>query len=279
MSTRRIPSRSTSLRALTPRHWASRITLISIITFGLLIMTLSRTNQGFTNSVRTTMTDVLVPVMSVVAKPVEAVRDVRIWFSEITSLRSENVMLQAKVSQMAQWQTIANELKAENDALRALIEVVPKGKTTYIASRIVSESGGPFVRAALISGGMENGINADQAVIGTEGLVGRIIEAGNSSARVLLITDINSRVPVISEYSRERSIVSGNNSPVLSLDYVESGSELEVGERLLTSGDGGIFPPGIPVGEVVAVEGSQVTVRPLTDWTRMEYVSAVSYQF
>jgi rod shape-determining protein MreC len=278
MHPRRIP-RTTSLRAAPTRQWAARLTLLFIVTFGATVMVLSRTNSSFVTTLRATATDVLVPVISVVTKPVDAVRDFRVWMTDMASLQAQNASLQAQVHSLAQWQTVANEIQAENDALRKLIQVVPTGKVSYTAVRIVSESAGPYMRTALINGGKDDNISTGQAVIGPEGLAGRVVETGRSSARVLLLTDINSRVPVVGEISREHSIASGNNSRDVTLDYVESGSKMQAGERLLTSGDGGIFPPGIPVGVITSINGNIVTVRPLTDWSRMEYVSVVSYEF
>ncbi len=250
-----------------------------MLTFGVTVMVLARTNSAFVASGRAAMTDVLVPVMSVIAKPVDAVRDARLWLADMATLRAENEALKMKVASMSQWQGMAGELQAENNALRKLVQVVPAGKVSYVAARIVSESGGPYVRSALINGGAADGIAVQQAVIAGEGLVGRVVEVGRSSGRVLLLTDINSRVPVMGERSRERSIASGNNSGALALDYVESSTKMVVGERLVTSGDGGIFPPGIPVGVISSIDANGVAVTPLADWTRMEYVSVVNYEF
>lgn len=264
---------------MTPRQWALRASLIFVVTFGVTLMVMSRTNNALVGTLRGTVTDVLVPVMSVVSKPVDLVRDGGMWVSDLVNLRKENALLKTQVTQLMQWQTVAGELKTENNALRELIHVVPGGKSTYTAARIVSESGGPYVKSALINGGKLDGIAVGQAVVGAEGLVGRVVEAGQGSARVLMMTDINSRVPVVAENSREKSIASGNNSDTLTLDYVVTSSEMKVGERLLTSGDGGVFPPGIPVGVISSIQNGNVLVEPITDWSRLEYVSVVDYQF
>jgi len=275
----RRPNRAVTLRAIPTRQWAGRLGFVFLLTLAVALFALGRANNGTVANFRAGVNDVLVPVVDVVSKPVDAARDVKLWVSEMAGLRAENLALKSQVAQLMQWQSAATELRAENEALRKLIHVVPAGKVSYVAARIVGESGGPYVRSSLINGGLEDGIANEQAVVSAEGLVGRVVDAGKSSSRVLLITDINSRVPVISERSRERSIASGNNSDVLTLDYVESGSRMEPGERLLTSGDGGVFPPGIPVGVISAINGSIVMVQPLTDWNRMEYVSVVSYEF
>lgn len=275
----RRPPRHGSSRALSARYMAPKLAVLFLATFGMTVMVLSRTNNSFVTTLRGAMTDVLVPVLSVIAKPVDVVHSAGVWLDDTTALRSQNEALKGQVQGLAQWEGIANQLQAENDALRQLIHVVPGGKSTYVAAKIVGESGGPYMRAALLDGGARDGIARDQAVIGVDGLVGRVVEANPASARVLLLTDINSRVPIIGEISRERSIAAGNNSRELSLDYVESGSKMQIGERLLTSGDGGLFPPGIPVGIISAINGNSVTVKPLADWTRTEYVSVVAYQF
>lgn len=273
------PPRTSPSRAVSTRHLAPRLTLLFIVTFGATVLVLSRTNSAFVGTMRSAMTEVLVPVLSLVAKPVDAVHDARVWVEEMAAMKSENAALRTQVQGLAQWEEVANQLQTENEALRKLIRVVPGGKSTYVAARIVGESGGPYMRTALINGGARDGIARDQAVIGVDGLVGRVVEANHASARVLLLTDINSRVPVIGEISRERTIAAGNNSRTLALDYVEADSKMQVGERVLTSGDGGVFPPGIPVGVISSVQGNAVTVKPLADWTRTEYVSVVSYTF
>lgn len=268
-----------SLKALSSRQMAMRVTAIFAVTFAVTVLVLGRTNSSFVGSVRSTVNDVVTPVLSVVAAPVDAMRNAGFWLSEMAGLRSENIQLKAEVTQLRQWQARASELSTENEALRSLIRVAPSSNASYIAARIVSENGGPFLRSALINGGASDGIKANQAVIGADGLIGRVVEAGKSSARVLLLTDINSHIPVIGEQSRERAIAAGNNESQLTLDYIPTGSTLEVGERMLTSGDGGVFPPGIPVGVVTEVKGGAVTLQPFVDWARLEYVSVVDYEF
>jgi rod shape-determining protein MreC len=240
---------------------------------------ISRGNPHFVAPLRAGLQDLATPVMSTLTRPVDALRNASEWVQEWVELRAENQLLKTQNGQLMQWQSVAGRLQAENDALRKLITMVPDGATRYVAARIVGETGGPYMRSALINGGSTEGVKADQAVITGDGLVGRVMESGLTSARVLLLTDMNSRVPVIAEKSRERSILAGNNSPTLTLDYVPAASEMEVGERLLTSGDGGIFPPGIPVGVVTDMSGGTILVQPLVDWSRLEYVSVVDYTF
>ena len=111
-----------------------------------------------------------------------------------------------------------------------------------LPARIVSDFGGPYLHAALINGGTQQGISPDLAVVSQHGLVGRVVESGKTSSRVLLLNDINSRVPVIAETTREKSILAGSNGGMPTLAYLAANSKIAVGERIVTSGDGGVFP-------------------------------------
>jgi rod shape-determining protein MreC len=159
-----------------------------------------------------------------------------------------------------------------------MLHVVPARQQSFVTVRIVSDFSGPFVQAALVNGGASAGLKVDQAVITSDGLIGRIIEAGEHSARVLLLTDINSRIPVVTEKSREKSIMVGAGHDLPSLTYLAANSAVAVGERVVTSGDGGVFPAGIPVGVVVSV-GNGVKVQPLANAAKATFVSAVDYRF
>jgi rod shape-determining protein MreC len=115
------------------------------------------------------------------------------------------------------------------------------------------------------------------AVVNDAGLAGRVVDVAKKTARVLLLTDINSRIPVISEASRERAIAGGNNSDTLTLIYLPENSKLKVGEKIITSGDGRVLPPGLPVGVVTKIEKGIATVKPFVDNYRLEYVSVIDF--
>src|SRR5262249_35806974 len=122
------------------------------------------------------------------------------------------------------------------------------------------------------------GVRKNQAVTTGEGLIGRVSEVGERAARVLLITDINSNIPVFIERTRERAIAHGDSSNSLVLKYLPGDLTATVGDRIVTSGHGGVFPPGLPVGVITSVQGGVVTVQPYVDWDQIEYVRLVDYE-
>ncbi len=270
-------SRTAHLTTITPRQWMARASLITLMFVSLLLMVAGQANNPNVSRLRTNIIDGFAPIVEFAAKPFDAAANIGAWFSEMAQLRSENISLKNANLQLLQWQSIAKSMEAENNSLRTLAHAVAIPKSSYVTTRIVSDMGGPYVRSSLIGGGLEQGIKKDQAVINEHGLVGRVIEAGNNNSRVLLLNDINSRIPVMGENSREKTILVGNNNDLPSLSYLSPDSSIKVGERIITSGDGGIFPRGIAVGVVTSVEKGIVQVQPFVDATKIEYVSVVDY--
>ena len=116
-----------------------------------------------------------------------------------------------------------------------------------------------------------------QAVINNEGLTGRVVSAGQHSARILLLTDLNSRIPVIMESSREKAVLAGDNTPHPRLKFLAVDARVNVGDRIVTSGQGGVFPPGLPVGVVSLVSEERALVQPYVNWDRLEHVTVLDY--
>jgi rod shape-determining protein MreC len=155
--------------------------------------------------------------------------------------------------------------------------VTPEPATTFLTARVIANSGGAYLRSLMIHAGSENGIARGQAAMTGEGLVGRVSEVGRQAARVLLVTDLNSRVPVIVEGPQQRALLTGDNSERPCLRYLDAGAEIKVGDRVVTSGQGGVFPPGLPVGVVASLDGEAPRVEPYVEMSRVEYLRIVDY--
>ncbi|MGH6719050.1 MAG: rod shape-determining protein MreC, partial [Alphaproteobacteria bacterium] len=189
----------------------------------------------------------------------------------------DNARLRDENASLLQWRDTARRLAGENEDLRAFARVVPDARSSFVTARVVATSGGTFVHTLLIGAGAEQGVETGQAVIAPEGLVGRIVEVGNHTARVLLLTDLNSRVPVRLESSRDRAILAGDNSRRLRLQFLPEQAVVAVDDRVVTSGEGGLIPPGLPAGVVTDWTGGVALVRPLVDAQRLEFVTVLDY--
>ncbi len=276
---RNLPSRAVPLAAIPSRQSTARAGLILMIATAGASALISRGHPENLSALRAVAGGIAASITEALASPAKAVDGAIAFTQNLAHLRADNEALRQENARLLRWRDAAKALEEENRALRALAATAAAPQAHTVTARIVAGSVNPYTRSALISAGEEDGVKKDGAVVAPEGLIGRVVENGQGSARVLLVTDLHSRVPVIGELSRERGILAGNNSPELMLAYAASHSKLQPSERLLTSGDGGVFPAGIPVAVVSRVQDGSVVAMPLADWRRSDYVSVLDYTF
>ncbi|MBN9491699.1 MAG: rod shape-determining protein MreC [Alphaproteobacteria bacterium] len=259
------------------RTFVARFALVLLVIAAFIAMLIGKADSVLENA-RVLALDLASPALEAIARPVAAANRAIADLKEFASLREENARLREENSRLLAWQTAARRLENENDRLRELARFREGPEAAYITARVVGDSVSAYVRGALLNVGRKSGVAAGQAVVTGEGLAGRIAEVGENSARVLFVTDVNSRLPVQVERTRERAILAGNNSAQLRLTLLQGVAGVQPGDRIVTSGSGGSFPIGIPVGEVVSggSEGS-IRVRPFADFSRLEFVRVVDY--
>jgi rod shape-determining protein MreC len=267
-----------ALRLASAKAWLHRFTFVLLFGAALALMVLGRSDSPLVERARVVVADALTPIMDALAQPLASVRHVYDNARELLSLREENALLREQQARLLQWQEVARELQAENQALRQLLKFTPDRKADYVAARVVADNGGAFVRSVLVAAGARDGVRKGDAAATGEGLVGRVAEVGQRSARVLLLTDINSRIPVVIERSRDQGILAGDNSDNPRLLYLSHGSLLQPGDRVVTSAAGGAFPPGLPVGVVKSTDNGVVVIQLFVDWDRMEYLRLIDYR-
>ena len=260
------------------RAWAHRFTYVLLVGGAFALMLLGKTDAALVERFRTSVTDALAPIMAAVERPVSAFENGVENAKNFFSLRQQNAQLLAERDALLQWQAVARRLEAENRELRTLLSMAPDPRIEFVTARVIGSSAGAFVREVLIAAGQRDGVAKGQAALTGEGLAGRVTEVGDRSARVLLLTDINSRIPVLIENTRYKAILAGDNSNEPRLLFLTPGVQPMPGDRVVTSGDGGAFPSGLPVGIVGSVDEGVVTVVPFVDWDRLEYLQLVDYE-
>jgi rod shape-determining protein MreC len=164
---------------------------------------------------------------------------------------SENRRLKAELKEMSQWRDVALALRNENGRYRTLMGLKTDPPIPLVAARIVTESRGPFANTRLANAGYEKGVKAGHPVMSENGLVGRIIGVTSGASRVLLTTDTASKIPVMIDRTNARAILQGDGGPNPKLDYLRGQNPVQEGDRVMTSGDGGVMPRGLPVGTAV----------------------------
>jgi rod shape-determining protein MreC len=197
---------------------------------------------------------------------------------QLVQLAAENTALRQQNERLAHWQTVARQLEAENQSLRQMLNLAPEAGIGFVSARVIGDQGGAFVRSVLVNAGARQGAARGQAAVTGEGLAGRVAETGARSSRVLLITDMNSRIPILVGDARDRAVLAGDNTGQPNLVYLAPRVEVQVGDRVVTSGHGGVFPAGLPIGQVASVSEEGIRVQPFVDWGHMEYLRLIDYE-
>ena len=167
----------------------------------------------------------------------------------------QNAELRRELQRMQGWREAALQLEQKNARLLALNNVRLSPRLTFVTGEIMADAGSPFRRSATVNVGRIDGVTDGSAAVDGLGLVGRIAGVGERSARIIFLNDASSRVPAVVRPSGQRAIVAGDNGPAPTLEFVEQADELRPGDRVVSSGDGGLYPPDILIGQVVGRPG------------------------
>lgn len=257
---------------------AQRFAFLALLLLSAGLVILGKVDSVLIERGRSVVIDVMAPVLELAARPLLTIKDgiaaVDGWFN----LYAENQALHAENERLRAWASTARRLAIENATYRELLHVRPEPQVRFVTARIIAEGGGPFVRTIVVDAGANAGVEAGQVGISGTGVVGRVLAAGVESSRLLLLTDLNSRIPVTLEGAQARGVLEGDNSSLPRLSYLAAGIKVHPGDRVVTSGIGGMFPPGLPVGAVETVANGVVRVRPWVRFDKLDFIKLVEYK-
>jgi rod shape-determining protein MreC len=261
------------------RSVVDRSALGILVGLSVLLLLLGKADVKLANYVVERLDDVSVPVLRALNEPAAAVRSTFDRLGEMFAVYEENARLREENRRLLAWQAEATRLAVQNRSLRQMLQIPTVERApAWTTARVVADSGGVFVHTLLLDAGAERGVAAGMPAMSQQGLVGRVIDVGRRSARILLITDFNSRVPVVVESSGDQAILEGDNTLEPALRFLPINPGFKVGDRVLTSGKGGLLPPGLLVGQISAITDGKVAVRPYVDWARLDWLSLLKYE-
>jgi rod shape-determining protein MreC len=267
--------RKTSARVAMMVAQIARYSPFGFLILGFFLVTSSALAPQLWQGPRTAATDLVSPIVSTLSRPFQFVADGIGGMTGINDLRAENDRLKSENDRLREWYQTALLLQAENKSLKDLLNVMPEPSQSYITARVIGDSGSPFVKSLLLTAGSQDGIEDGQAVLGGQGMIGRVIETGRKASRILLLNDINSRVPVVILGSNVKAILAGNNENILDLEHVPPDTLIKSNDAVTTSGHGGLFPQGLPIGQIVKKEDGTLGVRLYSDPASVSYVQIV----
>lgn len=259
------------------RQALSKLTLPVLIVLAFALMLLGKADALLGERARTGVGDLLAPIYSALAGPLDRVREAVDNGERVLTLVADNARLREENQRLRKWQDLALSLAAENETLKASLHWIPDPTVSFVTARVAADAGGIYARSVLLSIGPHHSVTKGQIALDESGLVGRVTEVGARSARVLLITDMNSRIPVTLEGSRARAILVGTNGPRPHLMYWPEGTLPVEGERVVTSAEANVFPANLPVGTVHYTANRAPEVIPAARLDRLEVVRLFDY--
>lgn len=226
---------------------------------------------------RAQVVDRVVPSMDWAMAPVTGTINLFRDFQSYRRLADQNRELRRELRQMKAWKEAALQLEQENARLLDLNNVRLDPRLTYITGVVLADSGSPFRQSVLLNVGARDGIRDGWAAMDGIGLVGRISGTGGNTARVILLTDASSSVPAIIQPSGQTALITGNNSAAPVVDFLENPDLVRPGDRVITTGDGGVFPAGLLIGQVAADPSGRLRVRLAADYERLEFLRVLRH--
>ncbi|MBI1210562.1 MAG: rod shape-determining protein MreC [Alphaproteobacteria bacterium] len=260
-------------------NWAfvtSNLSFLFFVVLAVAIMIASRAQIGIFDSAREAVNDAATPLYELAAQPAAMFKRWGQGLDSLLSVYEENQRLREENARLLAKQNELVELERKVARYEDLLKAQTDAPVASVAARVIADASGPFVHTVLVNAGHDQGIAKGQAVVDELGLIGRVIASGNRSARILLLTDLNSRIPVMVEGVNLKAILTGDNSVHPTLEYLPAGARIPAGARVVTTPDGGVFPPGIPVG-VVASDSRAPRVNLYTGEGRADFVRILRY--
>ena len=250
-----------------------RRVLVGLLVLVLLaLFLLWRIDSPRVERFRTALVDRVVPSFSWAMAPITKVAAVFDNFQSYARLYEQNQQLRDELQQMKAWKEAALQLEQKNARLLDLNQVRLDPMLTHVTGVVLADSGSPFRQSVLLNVGARDGIRDGWATMDGIGLVGRISGVGERTSRVILLTDSNSRIPVVVQPSGQKAILSGDNSMLPPMDFLENPDQIQPGDRVVTSGDGEVFPAGLLVGSVVLGNDNRLRVTLKADYQRLEFL-------
>ena len=250
-----------------------RRVLVGLLVLVLLaLFLLWRIDSPRVERFRSALVDQVVPSFDWALLPVTHATDMIDSFQSYASLYDQNQELRRELQQMKAWREAALQLEQKNARLLDLNQVRLDPKLTHVTGVVLADSGSPFRQSVLLNVGARDGIRDGWATMDGIGLVGRISGVGERTSRVILLTDSNSRIPVTVQPSGQKGLLSGDNTALPPLEFLEKPDEVRPGDRVISSGDGGVFPAGLLIGQVALGTDRRLRVVLSADYQRLEFL-------
>ena len=259
------------------RLLAKKFAIVILFLSAFVMMLINKTDTVIIEKTSSMATDVVSPLIDVLVVPARTLAGVFDYFRDLSKIYDDNRKLRAENNRLQIVSDKARALEIENKLLAKLLNYTPPPNAKFVTARVIAEEGDAFSHSIIDYTGRDSGVEKGQVVMSDNGVIGRVDKPGKMYSKIILITDINSKIPVMVERTRVRGILSGDNTTVPKMIFIPLSAKLTVGDRIITSGVAGVFPPGLPIGKISSIEKNSVKIKTFGNLDRLEYVKIIDY--
>lgn len=270
-------SRNNSFVYHNVRGVIERIETVLFVLICLVLILTSKINHKVTDVISMAVAGSAMPVANSVSMPLNAIVDVTINFHELIDAKNRNIELLKENEKLKALYFKSLNINQENSQIKEALKYVSLKSTKFTVAHLIGHAYQTYSNNVFISAGSDQGVKEDDIVTGNNTLIGRVTQVDSEKSRVLLVTDINSRIPVIVSGAKIRGILAGNNSHLMEILYLEKNHKITVGDLVFSSSDGDAIPPGMLVGVVVKVDEKYAAVKMIEDVKNLDMVSVSNY--
>lgn len=259
------------------RLLAKKFAIVILFLSAFVMMLINKTDTVIIEKISSMATDVVSPLIDVLVVPARTLAGVFDYFRDLSKIYDDNRKLRAENNRLQIVSDKVRALEIENKLLAKLLNYTPPPNAKFVTARVIAEEGDAFSHSIIAYTGRDSGVEKGQVVMSDNGVIGRVDKPGKMYSKIILITDINSKIPVMVERTRVRGILSGDNTTVPKMIFIPLSAKLTVGDRIITSGVAGVFPPGLPIGKISSIEKNSVKIKTFGNLDRLEYVKIIDY--
>ena len=259
------------------RRGNAQLPLVIVMALAVVLVLLGKAQAGLFDRARMTITDWMQPLLAAVHAPITRFDRWAGSVDDLFTVYQENLRLKDENARLRQWRNVAVVMQDRVARYQSLLHAVPDPGIHSVLARVIGRASRPFLETMILDAGATNNIKPGQAVVDARGMIGRIYLAGNHTSWVILLTDLNSRIPVSISPGNRQAIMVGDNTAMPSLDTLSQIVTLRPGDQIVSSGDGGLLPPGLLIGTVVE-EAGNYRVALLADAASSEDVEVLAFR-
>ena len=255
----------------------AHLPLVIVAALAVALILIGKAQSSLFDRARAGIVDWMRPALVATRTPMEALNRWVGSVGEIFVVYQENLRLKEENARLRQWHNTALVLQDRIKRYQLLLHAVPDPSISSSVARVIGRASHPFLQTMILDAGTADGIKPGQAVVDQRGMIGRVFLTGQRTSWVILLTDLNSRIPVSIEPNTDQAIMAGDNSPMPVIETLARGVQLLEGDQVVTSGDGDILPAGIPIGVIVA-DGPRYRVNLFADQTTAQDVQILDFK-